>query len=118
MSASAPLIIPVEIAPAAAHDPNDLSRMFRLTSTVAIDRLLLKDGLPDEPEWLRGPLKLAFHLPGDALALSCLARAAEVVVDEGREGERAERRALVFETMPPEAAERVGAYVDERMQLR
>jgi hypothetical protein len=47
--------------------------------------------------------------------VACGARAAEVIVDEDTEHERAERRALILEGLPAEAASRIERYVEERL---
>ena len=117
MPALAPVTIPIEISPAGAPG-GDKARVFRLARGVAVDRVLLGAGLPDEPAWLAGPLRLLFHLPGDAVPVACGATAAEVVIGRETEHERAERRALVLDGLPAEAALRIERYVEERLNVR
>ena len=113
MSPAAPINVPVELSPAGGVADD---RVFRLARAISTERLLLAAGLPDEPAWLAGRLELLFHLPGDPTALRCGARAGEVVVDEATEREHAERRALLFADLAPEAAERIGRYIEARLE--
>jgi len=115
---SAPIHVPVELAPADGRGTKDAARIFRLLRSVAVDRLVLGHGLPDEPEWLTGPLHLQFHLPGDPLPVVCAARAAEMIVDIDSDEERAELRALMLEGVPSDAVTRIERYVEERLLQR
>ena len=113
MPPSAPLCVPIEISPDASHTA---PRVFRLAVEVAVDRLMLAGGLPDDPEWLRGTLHVGFHLPGDPeTTIRCAARAEEIVDDVGTDGEHATLRALRLIAVPPDAATRIESYVDERL---
>ncbi len=108
MSLRAPMHVPVEIL-----RPGGRARWFRLASGVSAEALSLAHVVPDE---LDGPLAVAFHLPGDAAAIRCRARAVEEVVGEGEE-ERAERRGLAFLDLDEAARGRIVNYVNERLGL-
>ena len=107
MSYRAPLCVPVELR------RDGRSRWFRLTSGVSEAELALAQICPEE---LDGPINVAFHLPGDAEAIRCRARAAEEIVGEGEE-QRAERRILRFVDLTPEGRERIANYITERLGL-
>jgi hypothetical protein len=111
--ALAPLRVSVEIAPRGGGPV----RVFRLSTGIADRRLRLATGLPDELDWTHGPLSLEFHLPGGGAAITCDARAEELVLDGGREEERAERAELALLDLTPEAITRIEHYIDERLQL-
>ncbi len=114
MPPSAPVCMPIEIV---ARGDARAPRVFRLAMEIAVDRLMLAAGLPEDLEWVRGELHLGFHLPGDAQnAIRCVARAEEVVDQAGSEGEHASLRALRLIALSPEAATRIESYVDERLQ--
>jgi len=112
MPPSAALRIPIEIAPGSGTAP----RLFRLATSVVPFRLRLAEGLPDDPEWLRGPIHVRFRLPGTEADVECQARAIEIVLHEGLETERAELGALELSALTPEAAARIERYVEERLQ--
>ncbi len=115
MLPSAPACMPVEIA-AAQKSGGGEARVFRLAIEVAVDRLLLAGGLPDDPSWLHGELHLGFHLPGDPKeAIRCVARAEEIVVEVGTDREHASLRSLRLVALAPEAATRIESYVNERL---
>lgn len=105
MSFRAPVRVPVELSGG--------TRWFRLAHGVSPDGVRL--GQP-VPEALEGAFQVAFHLPGDARAVRCRARAEEVVVGEG-DTERAERRELVFLDLDEDARARILAYVQERLGI-
>jgi hypothetical protein len=108
---SAPCRVPIEIRAVGGNAP----RVFHLVHAVAPRRLELGAALPDDVDWLHGALVVRFHLPGDAVAIVCHAHARELVFDEGTEQERAALAALDLEGLPPDAALRIEAYVEERL---
>ncbi len=78
--------------------------------SVSPEMLTLGSGLPDQVD---GPIVLAFHLPGDPIAIRAHARAVEQLVDEGEETEHSERRGLVFIDLEENAKTRIEAYLKE-----
>jgi hypothetical protein len=115
MRVAVSMTVPVELCPSDGRGRDEARRVFRLSRSVAVDRVELAGGLPAEPEWLERTLSISFHLPGDAQPIACRARAVEVVVAADTEEERAERRALDLVALPPEAATRIERYVEERL---
>ncbi|HEY2747689.1 MAG TPA: hypothetical protein VGL86_23870 [Polyangia bacterium] len=89
------------------------NRWFRLSTHVGPDSLRLAHVVPEE---LDGPLAIAFHLPGDPVAVRCSGRALEETVGEG-EDEHAERRALALIDVDEAARTRIAQYVTERLGL-
>ena len=112
MPPAAALRIPIEIAPGSGTRP----RLFRLAIAIVPFQVSLAEGLPDDPDWLRGPLSLRFRLPGAEADVECQARAREIVMNEGEEGERAALGVLDLSGLAPEAAARIERYVEERLQ--
>jgi hypothetical protein len=108
MSLRAPMHVPVEIL-----RRDGRTRWFRLTTHVSAESLRFAHVVPEE---LDGPLAVAFHLPGDAVAVRCGGRALEEVVGEGEE-EHAERRGIGFVDLDEEARTRIVNYVTERLGL-
>jgi hypothetical protein len=108
MQPRAPMHVPVEIL---RRDGRD--RWFRLSTHVAADALHFADVVPAE---LEGPLAVAFHLPGDTVAVRCGGRALEEAVGEG-EDEHAERRAIALFDVDEAARARIAQYVTERLGL-
>lgn len=90
--------------------------MFRVAYAISPVALSLGDGLPDEPSWLRGPLRLRFVLPTGGEAVECRARAREVVLERDTPRERAALAALELDGVPPDAATRIESYVEERLE--
>jgi hypothetical protein len=88
-------------------------RWFRLATTVSADALCFLHVIPEE---LEGPVRVAFHLPGDAAPVRCRGRVVTEVVGEGEE-ERQERRAVAFLEVEEEARARITHYVNERLGL-
>jgi len=109
----APIHVPIELSAAGSDESSP--RVWRLADRIGTDQLLLGGDVGEDPEWLAGPLRLRFHLPGDPVAVTCHATCAEVVLDRDTDHERAERRALVFDDLPAEAAARLERYVEERL---
>jgi hypothetical protein len=108
MSPSAPLHVPVEIL-----RRDGRARWFRLTTGVSPESLRFANVVPEE---LDGPLLIAFHLPGDAVAVRCSGRTVEEVVGEG-EDEHAERRVIELSDLDDAARTRLHHYVTERLGL-
>lgn len=109
---TAPCRIPIEIRAAGGTAP----RVFHLVHAIAPRRVELGTPLPADVDWLNGDLVVRFHLPvTDGAAIECHARARELVIDEGTEHERAGLAALDLEGLAPEAAQRIEAYVEERL---
>jgi hypothetical protein len=102
MALRAPLRVPVELR----RD----GRWFRLAEAVGPTGLALTSAVPDE---LDGPLMLAFHLPGDPVALRCHGEAREVRL-ESQEPRRSE---IAFLDLTDEERTRILAYVRERLGL-
>jgi hypothetical protein len=109
----APIHMPIELSAAGSDETSP--RVWRLAHLVGLEQVVLGGDVGDEPEWLAGPLRLRFHLPGDPLPITTHATAHEVVVDRDTDHERAERRALFFDDLPAEAASRLERYVEERL---
>lgn len=118
----APVCVPIEIR--RADRPKVSSRCFRLAIAVGIDRVRLRSPLP--PELCGPPLRIQLELPpptpqAEGLgsdwdgALTLHAVAANLVVDEGTERERAEPRLLALRNVPPESLERLENYVTLRL---
>jgi len=118
----APLCVPIEIR--RADRVKTGVRCFRLAIAVGIDRVRLRSPLPAE---LCGPpLRVQLELPpptpqAEGLgsdwdgAMVLHAVAADLVVDEGTERERAEPRLLALRNVPPESLERLESYVTLRL---
>jgi len=106
MTQRAPMHVPVEIL-----RRGERSRWYRLATHVGPHSVRLSHVVPEE---LDGPLAIAFHLPGDPVAVRCTGRAVEEVVGEGEE-ERAERRAIAFVDLDDAAKARITQYVTERL---
>ena len=100
--------VPVEIS-----RRDGRTRWFRLTTEVSVDAVRFAHIVPES---LDGPLAIAFHLPGDAVAVRCSGRAVEEVVGEG-EDEHAERRAIVLSDLDEAARGRITTYVNDRLGL-
>ena len=112
MPPAAAVRIPIEIGPGSGTAP----RLFRLATAIVPFRLSLAEGLPEDPDWLRGPLSLRFRLPGADADVECQGRAREIVMNEGEDGERAALGVLELSGLLPEAAARIERYVEERLQ--
>jgi len=78
--------------------------------------LSLGEGLPDDPSWLHGVLRLRFVLPTGGDAVECVARAREVVLDRDTPLERAALAELDLEDVAPDAKKRIESYVEERLE--
>jgi hypothetical protein len=107
MSYRAPLCVPVELR------RDGRSRWFRLTTSINEELVMLAQICPEE---IDGVVSVAFHLPGDAVAIRCRGRIAEEVVGEGEE-QHAERRIVRFVDLEAEASDRISNYVTERLGL-
>ena len=114
MSPYAPACVPIEITSANA---GVLDRVFHLSAFIGVECVTLQTGLPEEPEWLRGPLQIGFHLPGaPSDKIVCTARAEELVDQRGTETEHASLRSLRLIALPQEASLRIESYVTERLE--
>jgi hypothetical protein len=109
---SAPCRIPIELRAAGGVHP----RVFRMARAISPVGLALLEGLPEEPDWLHGPMILRFVLPGGGETIECLARAREVVLGRDTPLERAALAALDLENVEPDAAKRIESYVEERLE--
>jgi len=94
-------------------------RWFRPSEDVGQDGLLLGAAAPDE---LSGstPVRVLFHLPGDATPIVCRGRIHEVLLqrsDGDREYTVAERRELEFLDLDEAGRARIEGYVTERLGL-
>src|SRR5262249_49379077 len=104
MSLEAPLHVPVEIR----RD----HRWFLLAGAVSTDELVLLRGVRAE---LDGALAIAFHLPGDRVAIRCQAKAAAAPGEAV--GEQDLGRRLRFLDLGESDRDRILAYVKDRLGL-
>jgi hypothetical protein len=94
MAVYTPMQVPCELR------ANERSRWFRLTAAVAVDALAFTHRVPEE---LEGAFEIAFHLPGDAEAIRCRARAS-------KDGDT-----VVFASIEESAALRISDYIKEQL---
>jgi|GEM_PF-5394334 len=111
MALRAPIRMPVQLS-------GD-GRWFRPSEDVGQDGLLLGAAAPDE---LSGstPIGIFFHLPGDAVPITCRGRIHEVLLtrnDGDREFTVAERRELEFLDLDETGRARIEDYVTERLGI-